>query len=156
IIWSVAVAAVLALSGYFYYQNRVLEKELTARNELRLGLLKENYNLKNSIDELNKQSEEDQELSKWAVVNLKNEGLADPVNDLKADLMKHPELIPYEGVLGGRMGFYSENGIRIINDRVFAYFEDGHIGGYMVLKYKVSSGGKISWIVLYSKLEDGE
>jgi len=30
------------------------------------------------------------------------------------------------------------------------------IGGYMVLKYKVSQGGKISWKVLYSHLEDGE
>ena len=156
IIWSVVVAAILVLSGYLYYQNRVLEKELSARNELRIGLLKENYNLKISIDELKKQSEEDQELSKWAIEDFKKSGLEDPVHDIKADLMKHPELIPYEGVLGGRMGFYSENNIRIIHDRVFASFDDGHIGGYMVLLYKVSSGGKISWKVLYSYLDDGE
>ncbi|MBN2858470.1 MAG: hypothetical protein JXN63_08730 [Candidatus Delongbacteria bacterium] len=156
IIWSVVLMTVLALSGFLYYQNLTLEKELSAMNGLRIGLLKENYNLKNSIDQLDKKSEEDQELSKWALVDLKKAGLADPVKDIKADLMLHPELIPYEGILGGRMGFYSENGIRIINHWVFAYFEDGHIGGYMVLEYKVAQGGRISWKVLYSHLEYGE
>ncbi|MBN2771783.1 MAG: hypothetical protein JXR90_13905 [Spirochaetes bacterium] len=155
-IYFVVVIAVLAFSAFLFYRNSVLEKELSARNELKLGLLKENYNLKNSIEELDKKSAEDQELNKWAIVNFKKAGLDDPVKDIKADLMQHPELIPYDGVLGGRMGFYSENGIRIINDWVFAYFEDGHIGGYMVLEYKVSQGGKISWKVLYSHLEDGE
>jgi len=156
IIWSVVVAAVLALTGYLYYQNSVLEKEQTARNELRLGLLKENYNLKISIDELKKQPEEDQELNKWAIEDFKKSGLKDPVHDIKADLISHPELIPYEGVLGGRMGFHSEKDLKIIYNWVFASFEDGHIGGFMVFEYKVSSVGKISWKVLYSYLNDGE
>jgi hypothetical protein len=156
IIWLVFLAAVVVLSGYFYLQNLALEKELSARNELRLGLLKENYNLKNSIEEIKKKSEEDQELSKWAIADFKKSGLKDPIHDIKADLMSHPELLPYEGVLGGRMGFYSEKDIKFIYDSVFASFEDGHIGGFMVFKYKVSSGGKISWKVLYSYLDDGE
>jgi len=156
IIWSVVVAAVLALSGYLYYQNRVLEKELADRNEFRLGLLKENYNLKNSLDEFEKRAAADQDLDEMYVESLKKLGLKDPVNDIKADLMSHPELIPYEGVLGGRMGFYSKDNIRIIYDRVFTYFDDGHIGGFMVLEYKVAPYGKISWKVLYSYLDDGE
>ena len=89
-------------------------------------------------------------------LNLKKLGLYEPEDDLKSDLMLHNELIFYKGVLGGTMGFFGKEYMRILNDKVFAYFEDGHIGGYMVLKYKVSQGGKISWKVLYSHLEDGE
>ena len=76
---------------------------------------------------------------------LKQAGLSDPVHDLKADLQLHRELIPYPGVLGGTMGFYSDEDIRILGPRwVFARFEDGHIGGVMLLEYRVS-GGKITW-----------
>ncbi|MFI5372954.1 MAG: hypothetical protein ACHQ52_15470, partial [Candidatus Eisenbacteria bacterium] len=65
--------------------------------------------------------------------------------DLKVDLMKHPELIPYPGVEGGTMGFYSADWIRILGGRwVFARFEDGHIGGTMLLEYQVRNG-HITW-----------
>jgi hypothetical protein len=77
---------------------------------------------------------------------LKAKGLNDPVKDIVADLMKHDELIPCEGVLGGKMGFGSPRGIQIINDQwVVANFEDGHIAGSMLLEYKVADGGKITW-----------
>ena len=69
--------------------------------------------------------------------------------------MKHRELIPYEGVLGGQMGFYDENGIQILDSRwVLADFEDGHIAGRMLLEYQVSNEGQISWKVLNSYLEN--
>lgn len=69
------------------------------------------------------------------------------------DLIKHPELIPHNGVLGGKMGFYRESDIKVLNDKwVFAEFEDGHIGGAMLLEYKVSKDGAITWKVLESSL----
>ena len=72
-------------------------------------------------------------------------GLADPVADLKADLARHPELIPIEPVLGGTMGFRDPERIWVLNARwVFADFEDGHIGGSMLLEYRVRSG-RITW-----------
>jgi catechol 2,3-dioxygenase-like lactoylglutathione lyase family enzyme len=75
------------------------------------------------------------------------------INDLKKDLMKHPELIPFKGEVGGKMDFYSEEFIHILsNDWVYAYFEDGHIAGQMLLKYRMD-GGKITWKVLQSELE---
>ncbi|MDA3884954.1 MAG: hypothetical protein PF638_05105 [Candidatus Delongbacteria bacterium] len=72
------------------------------------------------------------------------------MKDLKSDLIKHNELIPYEPVLGGNMGFFDEENIRIIHNKVFAYFEDGHIDGYMLLEYHVAPKGVITWKVLYS------
>lgn len=75
--------------------------------------------------------------------------------DIINDLIKHPELIPYDGVLGGTMGFYDPEGIQVLSDRwVFAGFDDGHINGYMLLRYS-SNDGKISWEVIDSYL-DGE
>ncbi|MGI6451468.1 MAG: DUF4362 domain-containing protein [Desulfitobacteriia bacterium] len=71
------------------------------------------------------------------------------------DLMQHPELIPYDGVLGGTMGFYDPESIQVLSDRwVFAGFDDGHINGYMLLSYRINDG-KISWEVIDSYL-DGE
>jgi len=75
--------------------------------------------------------------------------------DIINDLISHPELIPYDGVLGGKMGFYYPDEIRVLTDRwVLAGFDDGHINGYMLLSYSIDNG-KISWKVIDSYL-DGE
>ncbi len=77
-----------------------------------------------------------------------------PIKYLKLDLVKHPELITYKGVLGGTMGFYFENKIWVLTDKwVLAWFEDGHVGGYILLEYTVSDDGKISWKVIDSYLD---
>jgi hypothetical protein len=43
---------------------------------------------------------------------LRREGLSDPIGQIVDSLMAHREVIPHEGVLGGRMGFYSAQGIQ--------------------------------------------
>ena len=54
-------------------------------------------------------------------------------NKIINDLISRTELIPYEGVLGGTMGFIE---IFLLNDRwVYTVFEDGHIVGSSLLKY---------------------
>ena len=76
---------------------------------------------------------------------LKEKGLSNPVQDIVSNLTKHQELIPYKGVLGGTMGFYDKE-IWVLNNKwVFAYFEDGHYGGHMLLEYNVTDNGKINW-----------
>jgi len=79
------------------------------------------------------------------IERLKKKGLSDPVQDIVSDLTKHEELIPYEGTLGGTMRFYDDE-IWILNNKwVYAYFEDGHYGGYLLLEFNVADDGKINW-----------
>ena len=59
------------------------------------------------------------------------------------------ELTGLEGVLGGTMGFYTEENITVLNDRwVHARFEDGHIGGEMLLLYTFEDDGEIAWTLI--------
>ena len=71
-------------------------------------------------------------------------------NDIVADLMERgAEIIPLEPVLGGTMGFYNAQDIHILNDRwVYALFEDGHYGGYILLEYTRNADGSLDWSVI--------
>lgn len=115
-------------------------------HELEIDKLKKQINdLKPATQNADQNINENIKLSDWAIESLKAKGLSDPVRDIISDLLKHPELIPYEGILGGTMRFY-ENEIRVLNNKwVYAYFEDGHYSGYMLLEYDVTDNGKISW-----------
>lgn len=85
---------------------------------------------------------------------LKQQGFEGSVQDIVANLIKHPELIPYEGVLGGKMGFYNKDEIYVLTDQwVCAYFDDGHISGSLLLGYKINNGA-ISWEMMDSCLYD--
>ena len=91
------------------------------------------------VDELGSLSESD-------IQRLKREGLQNPETDLLNDLnRKQSRLIPAEGSMGGTMTIRDS---RILNDRyAMAYYEDGHNGGYMLLKYTVNNGN-INWTVV--------
>ena len=87
-------------------------------------------------------------LSDWELTHLKEAGLRDPVNQLRNDLVAHPELIQIQGVMGGTMRFYAPE-IALLNTRwVFARFDDGHIVGSCLLEYHVAPDGTIQWKVL--------
>ena len=81
------------------------------------------------------------------IAELRKLGFRDPVAQIVEDLRKHPEVIPYSGVLGSaKMGFYDPNGIRVLSKRwVYARFEDGHVGGSGVFEFAVQPGGSLSW-----------
>lgn len=125
-----------------------------------LILIHVNYDYKNRVAVLKEQEKILKEAisaksnySKEPEINLKIEELQNPIEELTNDLIKHPELIPYKGTLGGKVGFYSEKNIKILNSRwVLANFDDGHISGAMLLEYKVSKNGIISWRVIDSFL----
>jgi hypothetical protein len=87
-------------------------------------------------------------------LDLRRAGLVDPANQLRDSLVAHPELIPFPGVLGGRMGFYDREGITLL-DRpfVFATFDDGHIGGSMLLEYVTPGQGTVIWKRLWARRE---
>lgn len=93
-------------------------------------------------------------LSQFEINRLKRQGLNDPVNDITEDLLKRSDLIPHEGVLGGTMAFYAPENIHILSPNwVFAYFEDGHVRGEILLEYTVDDNGNISWNVIKSHLD---
>lgn len=80
---------------------------------------------------------------------LQKKGLADPVEDLRGALVANPDLIGRSGVLGGNMGFYFRDGIHILNHRwVFAYYEDGHVDGAILLRYSIGENGIVCWDIL--------
>ena len=93
------------------------------------------------MDELGSLSEAD-------INRLQKKGLRNPEVELKNSLIKNQStLIPVKGTVGGTMAFRD---IRILNDRyALAYFEDGHNGGNMLLKYSVANG-EVTWKVLDS------
>ena len=93
------------------------------------------------VDEMGSLSESD-------IQKLRKKGLRNPEVDLMNDLSrKQRQLIPTEGVVGGTMTIRDS---RILNDRyAMAYYEDGHIGGYIILKYEVNNGN-ITWRVVDS------
>lgn len=88
-------------------------------------------------------------LSTGDVERLRQQGLRNPETDLQNDLLrKQKSLLPTQGTMGGTMAIRD---VRILTDRyAMAYFEDGHNGGYMVLRYEVLPGGRINWRVLDS------
>lgn len=86
------------------------------------------------------------ELFSWDIEAMKKKGLADPANDVVSDLRQHKDLIPYAGSMGGTMSFFDKSKIWVLTGKwVFAYFEDGHNGGYVLLEYEVRDGGEIVW-----------
>jgi len=90
-------------------------------------------------------------LSEQDIAELKREGLDNPHRQLRESLMAHRELIPFPGVHGGTMGFYDDKDIILLSSPyVFATFEDGHIGGSMLLEYTVAPGPQIVWKRLWA------
>ncbi len=88
----------------------------------------------------------------WKI--LIEKGLQDPINDLVQDLMKHNELIPCEGTVGGTPGFNDPDRIAVLSrDRVIADYDDGHVEGTVELAYTVFDGA-ISWTVVNAECGD--
>ena len=93
-------------------------------------------------------------LSPQDLAALYRRGLRQPLLELPADLMRHRELIPLPGTMGGTMAFMSPQDIHVLNRRwVLAACEDGHQRGILLLEYAVGERGAISWKVLAAELE---
>jgi hypothetical protein len=121
------------------------EKSIASLEKEKSELIQEIKNFKTPVDIEKSEMSNNLLLSRWFVEKLKDKGLANPVRDIISDLADHRELIPYEGVLGGTMRFY-EGYTWVLNEKwAFAYFEDGHISGYLLLEYEVENNGKINW-----------
>ena len=145
-------AAAFAVSLFYNFYDGEGERitELEEKLEYREREYEQRIDsLERTLEELRVVKEVPPFLDERQIKNLRKKGLDDPVKDLREDLMEDPDLITQEGVLGGTMGFYFSEGIHVLNERwVLAYFEDGHVGGAMLLRYDVLPGGDIKWEVI--------
>jgi hypothetical protein len=70
----------------------------------------------------------------------------DPLEKLRSDLLARNDLIPWEGVLGGRMAIPGPDSIWFFAPNwALAYVEDGHIAGYLLFRFRIR-GEKIEWV----------
>jgi hypothetical protein len=92
-------------------------------------------------------------LGKSEIERLRRLGLKDPPEDLRRDLVSHPELIPYRWS-HARYLFFSDETIVLPYSWVCAYFENGMVFGYVLFRYEVKQGGRIVWTRVDQQLLD--
>jgi hypothetical protein len=77
-----------------------------------------------------------------------SESVTNPREHVLEDLLSRRDLLPWEGVLGGTMKIHRKQDVWFLGPSwCMAYVEDGHIGGYMLLSYKIRKSG-IAWNLL--------
>jgi hypothetical protein len=108
-------------------------------------------NPSSSLPKQSQSTESKNLIDDFQLKKLEKKGLKDPINDLRNDLIQHPELIPYKGVLGGTVGFGEDpDSIIILNEKwILAVFSDGHFEGVMLLEFNILNN-KIMWKVIDS------
>jgi hypothetical protein len=84
---------------------------------------------------------------------LRRAGFAAPAESLRADLVRHPELIQTEGVVGGTMAFRPDAIYLLPGGHVWAIADDGHIETALLLRYAVKSDTTVQWSVVYRRGE---
>ncbi|OEF95720.1 DL-endopeptidase inhibitor IseA family protein [Desulfuribacillus alkaliarsenatis] len=76
-------------------------------------------------------------------------------NEIVKDLVVRTDLIPYESVPGGSMFFDPDKVILLTHNWAVAYFEDGHIHGFLLLKYGIDQRNQLTWTVIDSWIPQG-
>ena len=154
LIWLLVMVAAILLSSVLLIRHNGLQNDLAELKAERQALTAEIADLRQSLSDDERRAMDQPGLLPWEIEELQKKGLQDPVRDLVSDLQAHPELIEQQGVLGGTMAFGFPEKIHVLTERyVLAYFEDGHIAGWMLLEYGVARGGRITWRVIDSYIE---
>ncbi len=78
----------------------------------------------------------------------------EPRSWLIENLLSRQDLIPWEGIYGGTMKIYDPTQVWFVGPRwCLTWVEDGHIGGYMLLRFDTDEG-EPRWHLLDSELSD--
>lgn len=151
----------LLLIGIYSFGNILPKENITIASEedevkqQLENVLEENIKLKEELQQL-KFNSTDSKLPELANFELKKKNYLGSPKDIIAELVKRPELIPYEGVLGGEL-FIREEGAKVLSHEwIFAPFDDGHIGGYLLIHYSIVDGKPGDWKVLDSYVSGEE
>ncbi|HDQ92692.1 MAG TPA: hypothetical protein ENN89_01070 [Synergistetes bacterium] len=83
---------------------------------------------------------------------MKNSQRPDPKTWLTENILSRDDLIPWEGVLGGTMKIYDPSSVWFIGPNwCLAWAEDGHIGGYMLLRFETGTS-EPSWRLIDTEM----
>lgn len=88
------------------------------------------------------------------VAAYRRRGLADPAAMLRADLLRHRELIPFEPAPGGTVGFVPDPIVLLPGGWAHACFRGDGISGSCLLSFEVLKGGAIAWRRLAARRDD--
>ncbi|WP_226683453.1 hypothetical protein [Sutcliffiella horikoshii] len=77
-------------------------------------------------------------------------GFEGEIDEIKEQLLEQTQLIPYEPVLGGIMSFREDRVKLLSHEWIFAPFDDGHTGGFLLIKYQMRDGKVTDWDVMDS------
>jgi hypothetical protein len=160
LIFVLLIALSLFLALYYYRQNDLARTELALANQRILDrdrLIYNNQMQLNVLKNKNKSSSATRpptvinpsslgSISAGEIARLQRGGLTNPELDLREDLISKQNILLPKGSLGGTMAIRD---VKILTDRyALAYFEDGHNGGYILLRFSIESDKRIAWKVL--------
>ncbi|HOC82171.1 MAG: hypothetical protein BWY01_01758 [Synergistetes bacterium ADurb.Bin155] len=151
VLLALLMLSLLAVSGFIFHrnlglseQNRVLRETLQKATE-EIQRVKEKGPVKGFTGDIPQPD--------WE--GLKKEGRTDPRGRLVEDLLARDDLIPWEGIHGGTMKIYDPSLVWFAGPRwCVAWAEDGHIGGFMLLRFDEDDDGNLEWRLLDSALAD--
>jgi hypothetical protein len=134
-------------------EKTAAENELIIVNEALTQALNElTQNDEAKVEEIDETSSETGEcfiIDAASIEELKQIGIENQ-NVLINDLLLHPELIPYEGTLGGNMNF--TEAFVLNNKWVYARFEDGHVQGFSLYEFWVEDDLSIEWELIDAQI----
>lgn len=85
---------------------------------------------------------------------LRSESRPDPQSWLRQSIISREDLIPWKGIHGGTMKIYDPSMVWFLGPRwCIAWVEDGHIGGYMLLRFYPEEE-EPRWVILDSEIAD--
>ena len=131
-------------------ENNIKQAELISLKDGKINhIIKDYEEAKESIKDLKAENQKlNQRIEELRIPNytsqfkLEKIGI-DSYKSIEDDLLEKPELISIDGVLGGTMYFTHAY---LLNEKwVFATFEDGHIMGSGLYRFKVLSSNEIEW-----------
>lgn len=74
---------------------------------------------------------------------LMDQGIINPAEYIADQLKEQPEIIPMKAVLGGKMHFLN---VQILGrEWIIADYEDGHVLGKAIFKYRVGKDGNVTY-----------
>ena len=159
LIFILLIAFSLFLALFFYRKYALAESELTLANQRILDRDRIIYNNQKQLDALKiKQNGEAgtagvtagktglATLNPDELNSLREKGLTNPEITLRDDLISKQEILLPKESLGGTMAIQE---VKILNDRyALAYYEDGHNGGHLLLRFSIELDKRINWKVL--------